>query len=229
MKKFDVIIADPPYSFGDRLHMSPVHRGAADNYKVMSIDDICNLPVKNLISPTGSILALWVPSSMLQDGLNIMKFWGFQQKQTYVWTKTKKKPLQNLASILMPRSPLTILNINSYVKQVVNLVKDANINAVLAFGMGRLFRQTHEICLIGISDTKVYKKIVNKSQRSVCIAPNLGHSIKPNNLHESFNTMFSKDSKKIEIFARRHYQGYTCIGNEVCNGEDIKESLAKLL
>jgi N6-adenosine-specific RNA methylase IME4 len=39
--------------------------------------------------------------------------------------------------------------------------------------------------------------------------------------------MFPK-ARKLELFARRIRPGWTCLGNEVCNGEDITISLSKL-
>jgi N6-adenosine-specific RNA methylase IME4 len=37
------------------------------------------------------------------------------------------------------------------------------------------------------------------------------------------------NTEKLEMFARRIRPGWTCIGNEVCNGEDIRDSLAKFI
>jgi N6-adenosine-specific RNA methylase IME4 len=228
-KKFDVIVADPPWPFSDKLRMSDVKRGASANYSVMTISDIQQLPVKDLCASTGAVLSLWVPGSLLQEGLDTMKAWGFAHKQTYVWVKTKKQPLKDLASVLKPFSSksITLLNLKSYITQVGHIIKDANINAVLAFGMGRLFRQTHELCLIGTSNNQIYKKLANKSQRSVSFGENLKHSAKPEHLQDSLEIMFPQ-ARKLELFARRLRPGWTCLGNEVCGGEDIRDSLAKL-
>jgi N6-adenosine-specific RNA methylase IME4 len=37
--------------------------------------------------------------------------------------------------------------------------------------------------------------------------------------------------RKLELFARRHRPGWTCLGNEspMTNGEDIRESIGNLL
>jgi len=96
--------------------------------------------------------------------------------------------------------------------------------------LGRLFRQSHEICLIGINNNKIYKKLQNKSQRSVCFAENIKHSAKPEYLQNSLDIMFP-DANKIEIFARRQRPGWECIGNEAPGtmGEDIRVSLDKIL
>jgi N6-adenosine-specific RNA methylase IME4 len=229
-KKFDVIVADCPWPFKDSLKMSDVARGAQANYDTMTISDIQQLDVRSLCAPTGAVLCLWVPGSLLQEGLDTMKAWGFKHKQTYVWVKTKKR--ENLNSDMR--------------KSVVKLAKKVARKALkldglpitfrdfdfildhtlLAFGMGRLFRQTHEICLVGISSNQVYKKLRNRSQRSVCFEENLKHSSKPEHLQNSLETMFPK-AHKLEMFARRIRPGWTCLGNEI-DGKDIRDALAAL-
>ncbi len=87
--KFSVIVADPPWSFSDKLKMSDVARGAEANYKTMLTMDIARLPVESWCA-ADTILALWVPSSLLEDGLLVMGMWGFQQKQIWSWLKTTK-------------------------------------------------------------------------------------------------------------------------------------------
>ena len=50
-KKYNIIYADPPYSFNSPKFQDG-NRGfgnrVEDRYKTMSIKDICNLPVKNI-------------------------------------------------------------------------------------------------------------------------------------------------------------------------------------
>jgi N6-adenosine-specific RNA methylase IME4 len=212
MKKFSTIVADCPWNFSDTLKMSDVKRGASANYPVMSIQDICDLPVKEIADPTGCLLALWVPSSLLEDGLRVMNAWGFKSKSTYVWVKRKK----NIFSVLL--------------KNIIQLSSgEIKLEDMLGFGMGHSFRQCHEICLIGINNSGIYKKLQNKSQRSVCIEENMKHSAKPENLQDSLDLMFEGGGdKKIELFARRQRKGWTCLGNEI-NGKDIKEELLEII
>jgi N6-adenosine-specific RNA methylase IME4 len=195
-KKFQVIVADPPWSFSDSLKMSAVKRGAKSQYSTMTTSKIAEMPVQASCHPDGAVLCLWVPGSLLQEGLDVMKAWGFNHKQTYVWVKTKKRAC------------------------------DYPLHECLSFGMGHTFRQTHEICLIG-TNGKINKQLKNKSQRSVSFAENLRHSSKPDHLQKSLETMFPK-ARKLELFARRIRPGWTCLGNEICNGEDIYVSLSKL-
>jgi N6-adenosine-specific RNA methylase IME4 len=235
-KKFRVIVADPPWPFADKLKMSDVKRGAEANYHVMTVKDIINLPMKDFIAPDGTVLALWVPSSLLQEGLDTMKAWGFDHKQTYIWVKTKKQPFKQVKNIFLDiwkiydpfKDKVTPLKFIRSMKNSIDSVVDGkSIRDMLAFGMGRLFRQTHEICLIGTSNGGIYKHLKNKSQRSVSFAPNLKHSAKPEDLQDSLDTMFPTGAR-LELFARRHRKDWVCLGDEICNGEDIRVSLAKL-
>ena len=57
----------------------------------MSIEDIKNLPVKD-ISADDSILFMWVTFPMLQEGLDTIAAWGFKFKTVgFVWVKKNKK------------------------------------------------------------------------------------------------------------------------------------------
>ena len=231
--KFNVIVADCPWDFKDTLSMSDVKRGALANYNTMTIEEIKSIPVKSITSEDGALLALWVPSSMLQQGLDVMKAWGFNHKQTYIWVKVKKDPFLSFnkwikKSIL--KSPQVSYDEFSY-KRAITVIMDSlksfDLFDCLNFGLGRLFRQTHEICLIGTTNNKIYKLLKDKSQRSVSFAENLKHSAKPEDLQNSLDIMFP-NTQKIEMFARRIRPNWVCIGNEVCNGEDINTSISKL-
>jgi N6-adenosine-specific RNA methylase IME4 len=225
LSKYNIIICDPPWSFSDSLKMSDTPRGASDQYPVMSNSDIKNLKIKELAGDN-AILALWVPSSLLSLGSELMKHWGFKQTQTWIWVKSKKDPLGSLKkqinNFLKPSLSDKDKKIN------INQALDSfSLNDSLGFGMGRLFRQCHEICLIGVKG-KIYPDLKNKSQRSVYFAPNWKHSAKPEGLQDRLELMFPNPDKKIEIFSRRNRNGWTCIGNEITK-EDITVSIEKLL
>lgn len=89
MSIYRVIVADPPWSFSDKLTMSNVARGAEANYGTMSMADIAALPVGDWALPD-ALLAMWCPSSLFVDGLSIAQAWGFTPKQIFTWVKTSK-------------------------------------------------------------------------------------------------------------------------------------------
>lgn len=188
--KFQVLVCDPPWAFGDRLQKmkAPTKRSAASQYSTMSAQEISRLDVPSLVDPNGCVLALWVPSTLLEDGLYVMKSWGFQLKTTVCWVKQSKQ-------------------------------------GKLGFGMGRLFRASHEIALI-CSIGKPLGSLCDHSQRSTFLAPNEGHSIKPDNLHISFELMFPS-ANKLELFARRIRPTWTCVGDAV-TGNDIMVDITNL-
>lgn len=230
-KKFSVIVADCPWPFKDSLKMSDVKRGAQANYDTMTMQQIREMPVTEACDPDGAVLCLWVPGSLLQDGLDTMKAWGFDHKQTYVWVKIKKHRFQRFTkwikkSVLRhPQIAYERFACVRAINAIIDNLPNVNFNEELAFGMGHLFRQTHEICLIGTRG-KILKQLANKSQRSVSFAENLRHSAKPDDLQESLETMFPK-ARKLELFARRLRPGWTCLGNEI-DGKDIYDALAEL-
>ena len=99
----------------------------------------------------------------------------------------------------------------------------------LAFGMGRLARNCHEPCLIGIKG-KYTKFLKNHSQRNLFMHTSLPHSSKPESIQDSLELMFPQWDK-LELFARRARPAWTCIGNEcpTTQGEDIRDSISDLL
>lgn len=231
-KKYSVIVADPPWPFKDSLKMSDVKRGAQANYDTLTMQEIRELPVQSVCNRNGAVLCLWVPGSLLQDGLDTMKAWGFSHKQTYVWVKTKKHKFDRFKKWLKKsilKHQQVCYDEFAY-KRAINAVIDnlpkISLLEELAFGMGRLFRQSHELCLIGVSNNQIYQALANKSQRSVCFAENLRHSAKPEDLQQSLETMFPV-ARKLELFARRIRPGWTCLGNEI-DGKDIRDALTEL-
>jgi N6-adenosine-specific RNA methylase IME4 len=149
--------------------MSDIKRSAVANYATMRISDIQGLPVKDICHPDGAVLCLWVPGSLLPSGLETMKAWGFEHKQTYVWVKTKKEPLKDVKRSIfksMTGAAKLVTDLSkkdtkqffkSFALTLANKADSIDLSNLLSFGMGRLFRQTHEICLIGTSNNGIYQ------------------------------------------------------------------------
>lgn len=236
MAKYDLIVADPPWEFADDLTMSDTPRGAAANYSVLNIDAIKNLEVSKL-AEDNSVLVLWVPSSMLQDGLDTMENWGFEQKQTFIWVKVKHTkgvidPLKGfhkqVRNFIRTERKEDFFKASNVLKGVKKLFEEFDINDILSFYLGHLFRQTHELAIIGTKGS-VYSQLAAKNQRSVLLDKNLGHSSKPEGLQDRLDIMFPK-ARRLEMFARRVRQGWTCVGFEtfMTSGEDIRDTIKKL-
>jgi N6-adenosine-specific RNA methylase IME4 len=88
-RRFAAVLADPPWQFANKTgKVAPEHKRLA-RYGTMKLDEITALPVGNLCLPTAH-LYLWCPNAMLQEGLAVMKAWGFNYKSNIVWHKVRK-------------------------------------------------------------------------------------------------------------------------------------------
>ncbi len=86
---FGTVLADPPWRFANRTgKVAPEHRRLA-RYATMSAKEIAALPVAELMA-TQSHCYLWVPNTLLADGLTVLENWGFTYKANIVWHKVRK-------------------------------------------------------------------------------------------------------------------------------------------
>jgi N6-adenosine-specific RNA methylase IME4 len=89
-KKYNIIYADPAWHFKTYSNKGE-KRSAIQHYNCMSINDIYDLPVKD-ISDDNAILFLWIIDSMLPEALQVIEKWGFKYKTVaFTWAKKNKK------------------------------------------------------------------------------------------------------------------------------------------
>lgn len=87
MKKYQIIYADPPWSY---RNMGNIQATANSHYKTMFQEEIEALPIKK-ISADDSILFLWATFPKIQEALNTIKAWGFEYKTVgFTWIKKNK-------------------------------------------------------------------------------------------------------------------------------------------
>jgi len=89
-KKYQIIYADPPWSFNfqKRNGLSLTAKNAL--YPTMKPRDIINLPVR-MIADNDCILFLWVMNSEIPLALKCIESWGFRYKTiAFTWVKTTK-------------------------------------------------------------------------------------------------------------------------------------------
>ena len=88
-KKYVTVYADPPWQFDHSSgKVSPEYKSNY-RYSTMTLDDIKDLPV-NDITDDNAHLYMWVPNSLLIEGLEVMKAWGFTYKTNIIWEKIRK-------------------------------------------------------------------------------------------------------------------------------------------
>lgn len=87
--KFGTILADPPWEFKNKTGKISPENKKLKRYSTMSLNEIKSLPVDR-ISSKRSHLYLWVPNALINEGLEVMRFWGFTYKTNIIWHKIRK-------------------------------------------------------------------------------------------------------------------------------------------
>jgi N6-adenosine-specific RNA methylase IME4 len=85
--KYDVIYADPPWTF---VTYSPKGKGrsAEAHYPCMTLAEIAALPVKQWAAQA-SVLYLWSTVPHLVNALSMIDAWGFRYVSAFVWVKDR--------------------------------------------------------------------------------------------------------------------------------------------
>jgi N6-adenosine-specific RNA methylase IME4 len=87
-KKYQIIYADPPWSYKDKALAG--NRGAGCKYPTQSADWINSLPV-NQIADKDCLLFLWVTMPKLNECFELIEKWGFEYKTcAFTWVKRNK-------------------------------------------------------------------------------------------------------------------------------------------
>lgn len=84
-ERFRTIYADPPWEFQNCVS----HGAAAAHYRTIPTDELCDpvlWPVESLADDDCQ-LHLWVPNSLLPDGLKVLASWGFSYRTNFAWVK----------------------------------------------------------------------------------------------------------------------------------------------
>ena len=188
--KYDIILLDPPWSYLDNSgnHTS----GAADNYELMTNEDIYALPVNDTLA-TGGVVFVWATSPKLHVALEAIEAWGLNYRGiAHTWIKTTKDGrLLNgtgvRATYSKPQTELLLFSTR--------------------FRKGRVLP----------------KMFAWEGLPQQVMAAREGHSVKPAIFQELIERQYPSASK-LELFARRHREGWTCRGLEL-TGEDFRAGL----
>lgn len=91
MRKYQIIYADPPWTYRDKALAG--NRGAGCKYPIMSLEDIKNLNVAGGGRiDENCLLFIWVTMPKLDECFEVIKAWGFEYKTVaFTWVKRNKK------------------------------------------------------------------------------------------------------------------------------------------
>lgn len=80
--RVQVLVADPPWLFGDKL---PRDRGASTRYPCLSFEQLCDFPIPDV--GADAILFLWKVEAIAETAYRLAHAWGFTPKAALVWQK----------------------------------------------------------------------------------------------------------------------------------------------
>lgn len=86
MKKYNIIYADPPWTYQDKNCQG----ACARHYKTMTDSELQSLPIKD-IAADDCVLFMWATYPKLKEALDVIDAWGFKYKTiAFQWIKQNK-------------------------------------------------------------------------------------------------------------------------------------------
>jgi N6-adenosine-specific RNA methylase IME4 len=172
MKKYKAIYADPPWRFNN-FSVKGEGRNAVSHYDCLTLPELKKLNIERY-ADKDCALFLWVTDPMLDQGLEIIKSWGFTFKTVaFYWVKTNKKSDLN------------------------NLSEEKDFFT----GLGYWTRANCEQCLLA---TKGNPRRVGKDVKRLLIDKRREHSRKPDQIYDRIERLvkgpylelFARNTKK---------------------------------
>jgi N6-adenosine-specific RNA methylase IME4 len=209
MKRYRTILADPPWSYRDKLRIDPdIARSSTDHYPTMTLQEICDLAVADPIYgdtivdfglKDDAFLFLWTTNSFLVENKaqRVCEEWGFTPKQLITWVKTKGEWVEDCEHALT-------LEEGSRAREKL---KDPAKG--LQFGMGFYTRGVTEHIILATRG-RCTDYVKDHSIRNVIFAPRIAHSRKPQAQYDLIEQLVP--GPYLELFATRRREGWDSWG-----------------
>lgn len=187
MKKYNIIYADPPWKYKDKL---TTQGGGSDrHYPTMSLGEIASLPVRNYVA-ADAVLFMWVTWPFLYESEAILWAWGFKYKTIgFIWLKINRR-----------RDP-----------DQGSMFAEDHFAVDDFLGMGTWTRSNTEFCILA---TKGKPKRASTNVRQLIFSPIMEHSKKPREVRSKIVGLCG-DLPRLEMFARNRVEGWDAFGNQV--------------
>lgn len=202
-QSFPIIYADPPWSFSNKNTGGSMSSGSANQYDVMSVKDICDLPIP-LICEDNAVLCMWWVASQPREALAVVDAWGFKLKTMtgFVWNKVTTTGLPFFGMGFQTRQGT---------ENVITAYKgnqDIFVENMLIAMKGTLNPIHHsQRAVVTLPETVDGEVLVT--------APAEKHSKKPDIFRDLVKGLYGPTAPAIELFARQKSEGWTAWGNEI--------------
>lgn len=123
VKKYNVIYADPCWKYNNKKTGGSMSSGADAQYDTMSLDELKAMPIKDLIDKE-CLCFIWSTVPLLDEGIELLKAWGFTYKTLITWEKTG---IFGMGQWLRVQTENLLIGVKGYVKpfrqQEINIYK----------------------------------------------------------------------------------------------------------
>lgn len=203
MKKYKVILADPPWAYSNKVS----NGAASDHYQTMNIRDLKRIPVWD-VAAEDSVLVMWYTSTHAEEAVALAEAWGFDVRtmKGFTWVKFNKGAPDRFNKKL-ERSEFF-----GWEDMLDFLNDEVKING------GNYTRANSEDCLIAVRGKGVER--LSASVRQIIFSCLGEHSQKPKEIFHRIEELYG-DVPRIELFARDAYPNWHAWGNQ-CNTNHVE-------
>lgn len=211
MSTYQVIYADPPWSYRDKGQSGSMEqRGAATHYNTLTTTQIAGINVAD-VSADDAMCFMWITCPQLPVGVEVMRSWGFDfVTVAFTWVKTGRveQSKRALRDLLRARGVD-----EATLRSAANDAAEGGLLwPAFRIGQGSHTRANAELCLLGRRGRGV--KRISAGVRSEILEPAGAHSEKPQEARDRIVALLG-DVPRLEMFARTKAPGWDAWGNEV--------------
>lgn len=250
--QFDVVLMDPPWWYANRLTgegRSKFGEGASGKYGCMTDDELMSIRelLRAVLAPQ-AVIFMWTTCPRLDFAMDLGRMWGLKYStKAFSWFKTTidSSGFRNLPGKYTASNTEDVL-LFTYNEKGYTDKKKLTPESV----GGRLMTPQHVWQWAEEGDSPQFVEaphlapdwwdatvegpyMIEAANGATTAWPDgtiglhhrlLEHSRKPNDVHERIDEMYPS-VRKLELFARRPYRGWACLGNEI-DGLDIGDALS---
>ena len=203
MKRYDLLLADPPWTYDNKQQNDPSRGGIT--YPVLTMKELYDLPMYKAAADN-SILVMWITHPKLMD--------------TYYSSKEKVSGVKNAAEY----NPLSIIRQWGF-RPITTLFVWVKLNKSgvgYYSGLGRYTNSNTELAIVARRGKGLPR--IDKTVKQLIFASIGDHSAKPAEQYDRLDRLYG-DVPRLELFARKQNPpptGWDATGLDY-DGIDIKE------
>ena len=196
---YDVILADPCWSYRNKKTGGSHTSGAEQHYQTMSTEEIGALPIP-AIAARHSVCFLWATVPLMIDAFHVLSRWDYSYRTAWFWHKVQHKGIG-----YWTRGVVEVLlvgvrgNVKAWRSSWDNWIEDAPKTLMDAFDV--------------VDD--MHQPVLHDVVRR--------HSQKPEAVQDRIEQLMPS-ARRVELFATRTRPGWDCYGLHIDKTHDFRRA-----